>query len=190
LATAVPIHGLHRLVDGQQTVRSARKIVPIRLRHHPASAVSAHARPRGRIIYVTPFDEFTPRPVTSPDVSVGYPAWSPDERRLAVEIKDGTSMHAAVVDVEAGTLRRLTDERGQTWVRSWSPDGRRIAAAALRNGSWDLRSIDADTGAQKIITPAAAPNVYVRYPEWSPRGDVIVFERGEVRGNVWTLAVR
>ena len=155
------------------------------------AAFSLISPPTGRrIIYVTPVDEFTPRPVTRPDVSVGYPAWSPDERRLAVEIKVRSSMHAAVVDVEAGTLRRLTDERGQTWVRSWSPDGRKIAAAALRDGVWDLRWIDADTGAQKIITPPGAPNVYVRYPEWSPRGDVIVFERGEVRGNVWTLAVR
>jgi Tol biopolymer transport system component len=155
------------------------------------AAFSLISPPTGRrIIYVTPVGEFTPRPVTSPDVSVGYPAWSPDERRLAVEIKDRSSMQAAVVDVEAGTLRQLTDERGQTWVRSWSPDGRRIAAAALRGGVWDLRWIDADTGRQKIITPPGAPNVYVRYPEWSPRGDVIVFERGEVRGNVWTLAVR
>ena len=36
----------------------------------------------------------------------------------------------------------------------------------------------------------APPHVYVRYPEWSPRGNVVVFERGELRGNIWTLAVR
>jgi Tol biopolymer transport system component len=155
------------------------------------AAFSLLAPPLGhRVIYVTPTDTFRPRPVTDRQSSVGYPAWSPDERRLAVEIKDGSSMHAAVVDVETGTLRRLTGERGQTWIRSWSPDGRRIVAAALRGAVWDLRAIDADTGSQKIIAPAGPPSVYVRYPEWSPRGDVIVFERGEVRGNVWTLAVR
>jgi len=32
--------------------------------------------------------------------------------------------------------------------------------------------------------------VYVRYPEWSPRGNVVVFERGELRGNIWTLAIK
>jgi Tol biopolymer transport system component len=56
------------------------------------------------------------------------------ERHLAVEIKDGPDIHAGVVDVQTGLLRRLTNVRGQTWVRSWSPDGKRIAAATFRNG--------------------------------------------------------
>jgi hypothetical protein len=30
----------------------------------------------------------------------------------------------------------------------------------------------------------------VRYPDWSARGDVVVFERGELRGNIWTLPLR
>jgi hypothetical protein len=32
-------------------------------------------------------------------------------------------------------------------------------------------------------------NVYVRYPDWSPRGDLVVFERGEMRGNIWRLTL-
>ena len=92
--------------------------------------------------------------------------------------------------METGALRRLTAERGQTWIRSWSPDGRRIAAAALREGIWDLRWIDAASGAQHVIARAAGPGVYLRYPEWSPRGDVIVYERGEVRGDIWTLTLK
>jgi Tol biopolymer transport system component len=155
------------------------------------AAFSVISPPSGRrSIYVTALEPFSPRAVTDNCSWVGYPAWSPDEPRLAVEIKDGGSMQAGVVDVETGTLRRLTTERGKTWRRSWSPDGRKLAAAALRDGVWDLRWIDVDTGQQKTITPASAPNVYVRYPDWSPRGDLIVFERGEMRGNVWTLTLR
>jgi Tol biopolymer transport system component/DNA-binding winged helix-turn-helix (wHTH) protein len=155
------------------------------------AAFSLLSPPTGRrIVYVTSFEGFRPRAVTDGSISVGYPAWSPDESRLAVEIKDGASVHAGVVDVATGVLRRLTNERGQTWTRSWSPDGRKIVAAALRDGAWDLRWIDADTGTQKTVTPAGPPRVYVRYPEWSLRGDVIVFERGEVRGNIWTLELR
>jgi hypothetical protein len=33
-------------------------------------------------------------------------------------------------------------------------------------------------------------NAYVRYPEWSPRGDLVVYERGELRGNIWLLPLR
>jgi hypothetical protein len=62
-----------------------------------------------------------------------------------------------------------------------------MAMAALRQGRWDLRWIDVDSGRQEIITPPWPAHVYVRYPEWSPRGDAVLFERGELRGNIWTL---
>jgi len=155
------------------------------------AAFSVVTRPQSlRRVFVTALDRFEPRAVSDAHSWVGYPVWSPDETSLAVELKDGSSTHAAVVDVATGTTRRLTDERGQTWVRSWSPDGRRIAAAALRAGRWSLRSIDATSGAQGEMMPAPPPRVYVRYPDWSPRRDVVVFERGELRGNIWTLPLR
>lgn len=145
-----------------------------------------------RVLYVTDVGDLAPRAVSDSAASVGYPAWSPDERRIAVEIKDGSSTHAGVIDLQSGALKQLTFDRGQTWVRSWSPDGRTIAAATLRDGVWALSAIDAETGQRRDIAPPAPPRVYVRYPEWSPRNDAIVFERGELRGNIWlmTLAPR
>jgi len=142
-----------------------------------------------RALYVTNVDSFAPRAVGDAGISVGYPAWSPDERSIAVEVKDGSSTHAGVIDVTTGALRQLTHERGQTWIRSWSPDGRKIAAATLRGGLWSLQWIDASTGELGTITPAASANVYVRYPQWSSKNDLIVFERGELRGNIWMLKI-
>ena len=84
----------------------------------------------------------------------------------------------------------MTHERGQTWVRSWSPDGRKIAAAVLREGRWSLQAIDVAGGGERAIMPPAPPRVYFRYPDWSPRGDLVVFERGEMVGNVWTIRVK
>jgi Tol biopolymer transport system component len=141
-----------------------------------------------RRIYVAGLNDVQPQALTADAVSVGYPSWSPDERQIAVELKDGSSTHAAIIDASNGALRRLTNARGQTWVRSWSPDGRQIAAAVLRDGRWSLRAIDAANGSEKTITTPSSPNVYVRYPDWSPKGDMIVFERGELRGNIWTIA--
>ena len=143
-----------------------------------------------RRLYTTSLAAFEPKPIGSFTDSVGYPAWSPDERQLAVEIKDGSSTQAGVVDLSTGTLRRLTNERGQTWVRSWSPDGRKIAVAVLRGGQWSLRWIDVRTTGQGEITAPAPPNVYLRYPAWSPRNDVVVFERGELHGNIWMVPLR
>jgi Tol biopolymer transport system component len=127
------------------------------------------------------------RPIADASRWLGYPAWSRDQTRLAVELKAGSSTHAAVIDPETGAMRQLTNRRGQTWVRSWSPDGRKIAAAAFRDGRWGLQWIDAASGATGPIGAPAAVNGYVRYPDWSPRGDLVIYERGELHGNIWML---
>ncbi len=142
-----------------------------------------------RRLYTTSLSSFDPQPIGDFSESVGYPVWSPDERLLAVEIRDGSSTQAGIVDLSTGTLKRLTEERGQTWVRSWSPDGRKIAVAALRDSQWSLRWIDVRTAEQGEITSPGPPNVYVRYPAWSSRNDVVVFERGELHGNIWMVPV-
>jgi len=143
-----------------------------------------------RRLYVATLRPFVARALTDGRESIGYPAWSPDQRSLAVEIKDGASTQLGVVDLGTGTVRRVTSDRGQTWVRSWSPDSRQVAVAALRDGTWSVRSIAVDTGREVVITPAGPPRVYARYPDWSARGDLVAFERGELHGNVWMLRIR
>jgi len=91
-------------------------------------------------------------------------------------------------DRSTGQIRSWTfDPDGSFGEASWARDGKKISAAVFRRGQWDLRWIDAASGDTGVITPPSASNIYVRYPEWSPRGDVVVFERGELHGNVWTL---
>ena len=118
----------------------------------PRRSLSRQGPDARRRLYTTPLSSFDPRPLGDFPESVGYPAWSPDERLLAVEIKEGSSTQAGIVELSTGRLRRLTRERGQTWVHSWSPDGRKIAVAALRDGQWSLRWIDVHTAEQGEIT--------------------------------------
>lgn len=153
-------------------------------------AFSVMTPPVGRrALYVSGTDRYAPLALGGDTASAGYPAWSRDERFIAVEVKDGGSMQAGVIDVASGALRLLTRERGQTWVRSWSPDGSRVAVAAMRDGVWSLRAIDVASGEQSEIHAAGSPRVFVRYPDWSASGEAIVFERGEMRANIWTLAL-
>lgn len=153
-------------------------------------AFSLLTPPSGRrALYVASAKPFEPRALGSPTVSAGYPAWSPDERLLAVEIKKGGATQAGVVDLQSGAFRQLTHGRGQTWVRSWSPDGRKMAVAAQREGAWSLRWIDVATAKESLFAPVFPPRVYVRYPDWSAQGDRLLFERGEIRGNIWTIAI-
>ena len=59
----------------------------------------------------------------------------------------------------------------------------------MRDGRWSLRSIDVASGKEGALTAPYPPGVYLRYPEWSPKGDQVVFERGLTRGNIWTVAI-
>ena len=164
-------------------------------------AFSVLTPPAGkRTMFVTGTDRYAARVVSSDGVSVGYPAWSPDDRYLAVEVKDdgmidestpapNGSVHAGLLDVASGQLRLLTQERGHTWIRSWAPDGGRVAAAVLRGGLWSLRAIDVTTRRQSEMYSPDSPRVYVRYPDWSRSGDMVVFERGEIHANIWSLPI-
>jgi hypothetical protein len=59
----------------------------------------------------------------------------------------------------------------------------------LRDGRWSLRAIDIVDGRETVVLASLPPHAYVRYPEWSPKGDVMLFERGELRGNIWTMRI-
>ena len=126
--------------------------------------------------------------VTSPcrwAIRLGHPtsdssrsrSWKADRRTPVLS----TSSRGSCASSRANAARR--------GCASWSPDGRRLAVAALRDGQWSLRAIDVTTGTQHVIYETRSSRAFVRYPDWSARGDVIVFERGEMRANIWTLAL-
>jgi Tol biopolymer transport system component len=187
--TTRPIVPLAALRPSSAALPPVAPLAEVRLsRSATRVAFSLREPPTGRrVLYATGLEPLSPRRLTDGTTSVGYPSWSPDERQIAVEIKEGSSTQAGVIDVETGMLRRLTNASGQTWVRSWSPDGRRLAAAVLRDGQWSLRGLDVSSGRDQIITPPGPPRVFVRYPDWSARGDLIVFERSEMTGNIWLI---
>ena len=51
-------------------------------------------------------------------------------------------------------------------------------------------TIDVQTGKEALVAPVNPPRVYDRYPEWSAQGDRLHYERGEIRGNIWTIAIQ
>jgi serine/threonine-protein kinase len=60
------------------------------------------------------------------------PAFSPDGRRLAVDISDGTQSDIWIYDWDRDTLSRLTFDPTDDLRPVWSPDGTRIAYASRR----------------------------------------------------------
>ncbi|HEV8267774.1 MAG TPA: hypothetical protein VGR00_06055, partial [Thermoanaerobaculia bacterium] len=70
---------------------------------------------------------------------------------------------------------------------SFSPDGTRVAFCGLRSGGWALYTVSRETKEIARVTLDLPFNDYVRYPEWSPRGDRIVYERGETAGGLYEV---
>lgn len=140
-------------------------------------------------LWVAGADGSDPRQLTDRPELVGFPAWAPDSRRLAVEVRTGDRDQIAVIDVDAGQpeLELVTDVEGRAWPFSWSPDGTRVAFAGLEDGRWNLYWVDVDTREMRQLTSFAQDGGYVRYPFWSPTGERIVFERAENAADLWQV---
>jgi Tol biopolymer transport system component len=70
----------------------------------------------------------------------GQIALSPDERNVALEIRDADGQYDLwVMDVARGVTSRVTATPGNERDPVWSPDGRSLAFVARRDGQADLR---------------------------------------------------
>ena len=113
---------------------------------------------------------------------------SPDGKRLAVEIDEGSNMDLWVYELERETLSRLTFDEEADFVPVWTPDGQRVAFSSNRDGgTWNLYWKRADgTGDAERLTESGD----LQLPwSWSPGGKVLAFfERSaETRWDLWTL---
>ncbi|MBK5291718.1 MAG: PD40 domain-containing protein [Acidobacteriia bacterium] len=155
------------------------------------TVVSQESTREGLALWSLDLEQGRTRRLTDPGKeSIGYPCWSRDSRWLAAEKTELDDRQIVVIPATGGAARALTSQRGQNWPYSWSPDNQRIAFAALRNGRWSLWWVDKKTGRQHRLTDPAPLRTYVRYPDWSPAGDRIVYEHSETRGNLYILELR
>ena len=124
----------------------------------------------------------------------GFPIWSPDGARLAIEIKRGDSTQVAVIpftsaaEVEiVDSIEPITSGEGDHWPYSWAPDNDRIAFAGRKNGFWNLYWVSTSTGELAQLTEKRDFDGYVRYPDWSPDGGMIVYEEARTVGDLWQV---
>jgi Tol biopolymer transport system component len=121
---------------------------------------------------------------------IEYPCWSRDGKWIAAERRVGESAQLVLVPASGGPVQSLVSHAGQNWPYSFSPDSRRIAFASQRDGVWNLYWVDRVTGKEQQLTANRLVRSYLRYPEWSPKGDRIVHEYAEARGNLFVVELR
>ena len=119
-----------------------------------------------------------------------FPVWSPDGRALAVDVWNDGHAQVHVVDLGSRTSVRVSHDVDQAWVRSWSPDGRQVAFAGAKDGRWNVWAAHRDGTRQRQLTNYGDEHHYVRNPEWSPRGERLVYEFASFSGNVWVVTVK
>ena len=130
------------------------------------------------------------RQLTHDAEGAGFPAWSPDGRLIAFQLTRGENSFLATVDRDGRNLSQLNSDPVHNWCFSWSPDGRKILFAGFRDGAWNLWWIDRVTRQQHKLTDYRSLASFVRYPEWSPKGDQIVFEYSATHGNIYVVDLR
>jgi Tol biopolymer transport system component/DNA-binding winged helix-turn-helix (wHTH) protein len=176
------------LADGSETVVPTTSAVKMMARISPDGRWALyHQTDDWRLsTWKTSLDTGQRVRMTPSGESMGYPNWSRDGKWIALERVDLDSTEVGIIPFEGGAYRKLTKSPGLNWAHSWSPDSSKVAVAALRDGLWNLWWVGLN-GEERRLTDYRSLRAYVRYPEWSPTGERVVFEYAEARGNVYLL---
>jgi len=116
-------------------------------------------------------------------------AVSPDEKTLAVGVRNGSQLDIWLQDMGRGVLSRFTFRAGISRFPVWSPDDSRLGFSSLSLNSYstDLYQKPAGGNGQEELLLHAGVNAYTE--DWSPDGKWIVYEQtGQKTANdLWLL---
>jgi dipeptidyl aminopeptidase/acylaminoacyl peptidase len=115
--------------------------------------------------------------------SVSSVSWSPDGHTLAIAGQAGGISDLYLLDLTAGTLRQLTNDRYADIQPSWSPDGKSIAFVTDRGPGTDFEAlkyaplgvgiIEVATGRINLLAPFTTGKAI--NPQWAPDGNDVFF---------------
>jgi WD40 repeat protein/predicted Ser/Thr protein kinase len=113
------------------------------------------------------------RPLMPKPGAYGRPSLSPDGRRLAMEVFDGSGQDIWIYDLERDTMTRMTFDGRVNQGPTWSPDGRYIVFGDQQGLSW-TRADGAGKPEVLLQTPFDE-----RYPSFSPDGKWLAYASTE-----------
>jgi len=115
--------------------------------------------------------------------SVSHVSWSPDGKTLAFSGQAGGISDLYLLDLTAGTIRQLTNDKYADIQPTWSPDGKTIAFSTDRGPQTDFNTLkysplqlatyDLATGRISVFSPFARGK-HIN-PQFSPDGKSLFF---------------
>ncbi len=127
--------------------------------------------------------------IGQPQSRIGYPALSPDGRRVAVTGNEDGNGDIWIHEVDRPLKTRLTRYEGTDLLPTWSPKGDRLAFSSSRTGDRDLYIIPTD-GSQEPTLILTAPEFRQYITDWSPDEKILLFFRrrlGDQDNDLWYL---
>ena len=76
--------------------------------------------------------------LTADDEDAGWPAWSPDGKKIVYWGTKNGNQDVWVIDADGSNKKRLTDHPALDGDAQWSPDGKKIVFVSERTGKGDL----------------------------------------------------
>lgn len=114
----------------------------------------------------------------APDVQ---PCFSPDGRSIAFASLRSGNWDLWLVSVDGGQPMQITHSPAHEVHPSFSPDGRQLVFCTFNEVArqWELQTMH-------LAQPGTIRTIGVGlFPEWSPTGDQIVYQRARQRGGRW-----
>lgn len=113
-----------------------------------------------------------------------FPRLSPDGKRIAVH-REGLNDDVWLIDIERGSVSRLTEEKGTDGYEAWKADGSGITFRSEKLGSPGIYEIPADRSGPPERLVEIASGIPA---SWSPDGRVLIFLVPSASGwDVWIL---
>ena len=124
--------------------------------------------------------------LTSDPAADVQPIYSPDRTKVAFASNRTGNWDIWIIGLDGQRPVQITSSLAHDVHPSWSPDGAKLVYCSLpTNGQWELWVADASTGGKKQFIG------YGLFPEWSPAGNTIAYQRARERGSrwfsIWTL---
>ena len=120
--------------------------------------------------------------------SIDYPFVSRDGRWIGFQVasNQGDDNEIWRVGTTGGTPERFPTAPGPSWGGAFSPDGERIVYLAHREGRWHVAIAGIGRPERLLAVPPETVG-YLRWPDWSPDGRYLAYERMHHQASLWTL---